>query len=76
MDTNSAAYSLGYTLGSFFGHGLPVLGLLLLVGLVVFLVVRWFWLWYWRVNIQVALLKDIAASLQRLEAQRGAPSAP
>ena len=80
MDTNSAAYSLGYTLGSLFGHGLPLVGVAVVLGVLVFLVIRWFWLWYWRVNIQVALLTDIVASLRRLEAQGGvagqAPARP
>ena len=45
------------------------------VALAVFLVVRWFWLWYWRVDEQVALLKDIARSLQLIEEQ-GRPLPP
>ena len=44
--------------------------------LVVFLVGRWFWLWYWRVNEQLEVLKDIKASLQRLEQRGQAPAAP
>lgn len=67
MDTNAAAYTLGYGLGQVLANGFLFLVVGVVIALVVFLVVRWFWLWYWKVNTQVALLQEIAQSLARLE---------
>jgi hypothetical protein len=51
-------------------------GALSFIGLVVFFLLREFWTWYWKQSQQVELLKDIKASLQRLEQRGGAPAAP
>jgi hypothetical protein len=45
------------------------------VGVVVFLLLREFWTWYWKSSEQVALLKQIAATLQLIEEQ-GRPLPP
>lgn len=67
MDTNSSAYALGHAAGTMLANGLLFLAVGFVVALVVFLIVRWFWLWYWRVNVQVALLQEIAGRLARIE---------
>ena len=53
------------------------IGLLGLIGLalMVFLVLREFWCWYWMQSEQVALLKQIARSVQLLE-ERDRPLPP
>ena len=42
-----------------------LLGLIMIigVGIVIFLILRFFWLWYWKINNIVALLEDIDAKL-------------
>ena len=46
------------------------------VALLVFLIFREFWTWYWKQSEQVRLLKEIAGSLQRLEARGGSVATP
>ena len=43
------------------------------IGIVLFFLLREFWTWYWKQSEQVALLRDIKASLERLEG-RGSPA--
>jgi len=53
--------------------------LVVLAVVVVFLLFREFWTWYWKQSEQVNLLKDIRASLRRLEGRedaRGVGPAP
>jgi type II secretory pathway pseudopilin PulG len=45
------------------------------LALLVFIVLREFWTWYWKQSEQVALLKDIARTLQLIEEQ-GRPLPP
>jgi hypothetical protein len=40
----------------------------ILIGIVIFLVLREFWCWYWKINRAIALLESIDASLKQLPA--------
>lgn len=55
---------------------LPWLVIALMVGAVVFIVLREFWCWYWKINSLDGTLKDIRTELRSLNAELRAGNAP